>query len=247
MRDRVYRTIVRIGRALFAVLAIRFDIRGREHLPTSGAAVVASNHISYLDFAFVELAGDDRGRMIRFLAKGSLFTIPVVGSLMRAMGHIPVDRAASSGAGAYRHAEHALARGEVVGVFPEATISRAWTLKTFKRGAATLAATQQVPLIPVITWGGHRLITVDRRYSLRRRVPVTVVVGEPIRPRPGQSADELSDVLRSRMAEMLDTVQREYPERPARLRDAWWLPRHLGGTAPDPVSAAVIDSAKIRS
>ncbi len=141
----------------------------------------------------------------------------------------------------------ALQRGELVGVFPEATISRAWTLKDFKRGAATLAVQQQVPLIPVITWGGHRLITVDRRYSLRRHVPVTVVVGEPIQPHPGQSPDELSDVLRNRMAEMLDTVQRGYPDRPARLRDAWWLPRHLGGSAPDPVSAAAIDSARIRT
>ncbi len=247
MRDRVYRTIVRIGRACFWLLAIRFDIRGQEHLSTSGAAVVASNHISYLDFAFVELVGDDRGRMIRFLAKGSLFRLPVVGRLMVAMGHIPVHRAAGAGADAYRQAERALERGEVVGVFPEATISRAWTLKSFKRGAAALAVRYQVPLIPVITWGGHRLITVDRRYSLRRHVPVVVVVGEPIRPQPGQSIDDVNALLRERMADMLDEVQREYPDRPAGPRDAWWLPRRLGGTAPDPAEAAVIDSAKVRS
>ncbi|MET3805896.1 1-acyl-sn-glycerol-3-phosphate acyltransferase [Nakamurella sp. UYEF19] len=246
MQDRVYRVVIRIFRGFFRLMAIRFDIRGGEYLPASGPAVIASNHISYLDFTFIGLAADNRGRKVRFLAKRSIFGLPVVGSLMRAMGHVPVERASGSGAGAYRHAERALQGGEIVGVFPEATISRAWTLKPFKRGAAALAVEEDVPLLPVITWGGQRLITVDGRRHFRRHVPVTVLIGPPIPPRPDLTIEEFTDVLHAVMDEMLDGVQRDYPDRPRNLRDTWWLPRHLGGSAPDPAEAAKIDEAKIQ-
>jgi 1-acyl-sn-glycerol-3-phosphate acyltransferase len=242
--DRVYRTIIRIFKAFFAVMDIRFDIRGAHHLPAGGAAVIASNHTSYLDFTFLGLAADRHGRLVRFMAKGSVFRLPVIGWLMRAMGHIPVERA--TGAPAYRYAYRALQDGQLVGVFPEATISRAWTLKPFKRGAATLASELAVPLIPTITWGGHRLVTVDGRGSLRRHIPVMIFVGEPIHPQPWQSIEEIDALLRTAMGELLDAAQREYPDRPVSLRDRWWLPRHLGGSAPDPVQAAVIDAAKVR-
>ncbi|SDO58913.1 1-acyl-sn-glycerol-3-phosphate acyltransferases [Nakamurella panacisegetis] len=244
MRDRVYRVVARIARGVFGLLDIRFDIRGAHHLPAAGPAVIASNHISYLDFAFVGLVAQQRRRMVRFLAKGSVFRRPLIGPLMRAMGHIPVSRA--SGAGAYRHAERALQSDQFVGVFPEATISRSWTLKPFKVGAAALATDQRVPLVPIVTWGGHRILTVDGRYHLRRHLPVTILVGEPILPDPARTATEANALLGHRMAGLLDLIQRDYPERPADLRDRWWLPRHLGGSAPDPVSAAAIDAARIR-
>jgi 1-acyl-sn-glycerol-3-phosphate acyltransferase len=246
VHDGVYRAIITTVKGFFALMAIRFDIRGVEHLPATGPALLASNHISYLDFTFVGLAADKRRRVVRFLAKGSIFRVPVVGWLMGAMGHIPVDRAAVSGAGAYRHAERALREGQIVGLFPEATISRAWTLKPFKQGAATLAVEQQVPLVPMVTWGGQRLITVDGRYSLRRHMPVTILLGEPILPEPGRTIDEVNAELRLRMDALLETAQQDYPDRPVRLRDTWWLPRHLGGSAPAPAEAAIIDAAKIR-
>ena len=245
MRDKVYRGVVGIARGFFRLLDIRFDIRGSEHLPATGPAVIASNHISYLDFAFVGLIALQRRRMVRFLAKGSVFHLPLIGPLMKAMGHIPVNRASGGGAGAYRHAERALQSDQLVGVFPEATISRAWMLKPFKVGAAALAVEQRVPLVPIVTWGGHRLVTVDRRYHLRRHMPVTIAVGEPILPDPADTVPQINARLQQRMAELLDTVQRDYPDRPANLRDRWWLPRHLGGSAPDPVQAAVIDAARI--
>ena len=244
LRDRTYWAIIAFVRGVFRLWAIPFDLRGQDNLPTTGPGVVAANHIGYLDFTFIGLAAANRGRMIRYLAKGSVFRMPVVGPLMGAMGHIPVDR--GSGSSAYRHADDVLARGELVGFFPEGTISRAWMLKPFKRGAAALAHRQQVLLIPVITWGGHRVLTVDGHFSLRRRIPVTVIVGVPIAPDPGRSVDDLNSLLRDRMAAMLDQAQRDYPDRPRRLRDRWWLPAQLGGSAPDSAAAAVIDAAKIR-
>ena len=90
--------------------------------------MLASNHVSYLDFIFAGLARDPAERLVRFMAKQEVFAHPVSGPLMRAMHHIPVDR--SAGAGAYGHAVKALRAGEVVGVFPEATISRSFTSRT---------------------------------------------------------------------------------------------------------------------
>lgn len=252
MRDLVYRVVVAGFRALFVLLGMRIDIRGVQHLPERGAAVVASNHVSYLDFAVVGLAAHGRRRLIRFMAKQASFDNPVTGPFMRAMHHVPVDR--RQGELAYRHAERALRHGELVGVFPEATISRSWTLRPFKLGAASLAVREQVPVVPVITWGAHRLVTVGGRRDLRRRgVAVTVLVGDPLDPPPraddeaGHDAAvvELGDRLRDRMSTMLDEVQRDYPGTPAPGEDPWWLPRHLGGSAPGPAEALTLDDAGV--
>lgn len=250
--DRVYRVVVVIFKTLFRLLGIRFDLRGVERIPATGAAVLAGNHISFLDFAFLGLAADHRHRLVRFMARHGVFRVRLLGRLLTAMGHIPVDRAAGSGAA--RLALTRLAAGELVGVFPEGTISRSWMLKHFHPGAVALAVTRGVPIIPVITWGGHRLITVDGHRSLRRRMPVSIWVGEPITPDPGWVVrgreraaliEELTTGLRERMAELLDRAQREYPEQPRNPAQSWWLPRHLGGTAPDPVQAAVLDAARM--
>lgn len=243
-RDLTYRIVIGAFRALFVLLGIRLEIRGWQHVPRGGGAVLASNHIGYLDFAFVEQAASLQGRLVRFMAKRSTFDNPVSGPFMRAMGHIPVDRKA--GASAYRMAERAVRRGEVVGLFPEATISRAWTLKPFKPGAAALAVREQVPLVPMVVWGGHRIWTVDGRRSLRRGTPVTVLVGEPI------NAPQIADVgavdreLRRRMKDLLDLAQMEYPAYPRSRKDRWWLPLHLGGSAPTPQDAALIDADAVR-
>ncbi|MET0448326.1 MAG: lysophospholipid acyltransferase family protein [Aeromicrobium sp.] len=237
--DRTYRVVIRIFGALFRLMGYRFDVRGIEHIPTSGPGVVAGNHIGFLDFTFIGYAARPRGRRIRFMAKQSVFDLPVVGSLMRAMGHIPVDRKAG-----WRAARIGLDRvrdGELIGVFPEATISRSWLLKPFRRGAAGIALHHGVPLVPVVVWGGHRIYTVDGHRSLRRGMPITIVVGEPLLPGDGETVDELSARLHASMTALLDEAVDTYPEAPRDDADRWWLPHDRGGTAPDPVTAAVLD------
>lgn len=236
--------MIRLFRLVFAALGLRFEVRGAKHLPECGAAVVASNHIGLLDFTFVELAASNRGRLVRFMAKRATFDNPVSGPAMRAMGHIPVDRA--SGAAAYRRAARKLRAGELVGVFPEATISRSFTLKPFKLGAATLAVNEQVPLIPVVHWGGHRVLTVDGRVGLRRGKAVSIYVGEPILPTPYDDPANVDAELRHRMQQLLERAVREYPDRPRSDADRWWLPRSFGGTAPAPEAAAELDTAAVR-
>ncbi len=240
-RDRTYRIVITVFRGVFNLLGLRFDVRGAEHIPRTGPAVLASNHLSYLDFTFVGNAARPRGRLVRFMAKKSVFDNAVSGPLMRAMGHIPVDRA--SGAAAYRRAARLLAAGELVGVFPEATISRAFVLKSFKLGAATLAVREQVPLVPVVLWGAQRTFTVDKHYSVRRGKAISIHVGEPLTPGPSDDPVAVDAELRRRMDVLLRRAWAEYPEVPRNDADRWWLPLECGGTAPTLEVAAEREAA----
>ena len=234
-----YRIVNRIFATLFALMGYRFDVRGAEHIPATGPGVLAGNHIGFLDFTFIGYAARLRDRHVRFMAKRSVFELPVAGWLMRRMRHIPVDR--REGWRAYRQGLLMIDDGQLVGVFPEATISRSWLLKPFKRGAAGFAVSRRVPLVPVVVWGGHRVYTVDGHRSLRRRVPITVSVGEALIPADGETIDELSARLHLAMEALLDEAIDTYPERPRNDDDRWWVPHNRGGTAPDPETAAVLD------
>ncbi|MGV9315745.1 lysophospholipid acyltransferase family protein [Streptomyces sp. NPDC003691] len=233
MAELVYRPIVGAACALFKALDLKIDTQGSEHIPKTGGAVLVSNHIGYLDFIFAGLAALPQKRLVRFMAKESVFRHRIGGPLMRGMKHIPVDRA--KGEDAYQYALEALRAGEIVGVFPEATISQSFTLKSFKSGAARLAQEAGVPLIPVALWGTQRLWTKGRPRNLKRsHIPVTIRVGEPVEAPVDQYAGAITRRLRERVEELLESAQRAYPVRPMDATDTWWVPAHLGGTAPTP-------------
>jgi 1-acyl-sn-glycerol-3-phosphate acyltransferase len=236
--DRVYRNVAHVVMALFRALDLRLDVAGQEHIPATGGGVVVINHTGFLDFA---LAGTpfwrEHGRFVRFMAKQEVFTHRVAGPLMRAMHHIPVDRAA--GAAAFRNAVAALRAGELVGIFPEATISRSFCLKEFKSGATRMALLARVPLIPVTLWGSQRVWTKGRRPSIAtaRHIPISITIGPPLQPGRGAAADaHLVEV----MNQLLEATRARYPvvDDP----DPWWMPAHLGGTAPTPAQAAELDA-----
>ena len=237
--DRPYRFVIGVFALLFRLLGIRFDVRGVENIPATGPAVIAGNHIGFLDFTFIGYAARRRDRRVRFMSKKAIFELPVAGWFMRRMRHIPVDR--QSGAVAYRQALRLIDEGEVVGVFPEATISRSWLLKPFKRGAAGLSVSRGVPLVPAIVWGGHRIYTVDGHRSLRRRRPVTILLGEPLLPAQNETIESLSARLHTVMEALLDEAIDTFPDSPRNDDDRWWLPSTKGGTAPDPETAARLD------
>ncbi|WP_049579078.1 lysophospholipid acyltransferase family protein [Streptomyces sp. SBT349] len=231
MADLVYPPVIATARTLFKALDLRFDIGGSEHVPRRGGAVLVSNHIGYLDFVFAGIAARPAKRLVRFMAKESVFRHRVSGPLMRAMKHIPVDRA--QGEEAFGQAVTALRSGEIVGVFPEATISPSFTLKKFKSGAARMAQQAGVPMLPVALWGTQRLWTKGRKRELRRNhVPITIRVGEPMAVDPEESAVSVTERLRGRVQELLEAAQRAYPAKPKGPEDSWWLPAHLGGSAP---------------
>ena len=240
-RDRPYRLVIRLALIVFRLFRFRFDVRGQEHVPAEGGAIICSNHVSFFDFTYLGLAAVPQHRLVRFMAKSAVFTHWFSGPFMRAMQHIPVDRKA--GAAAFDAAVRALKDGQVVGVFPEATISSSFTVKDLKAGAARMAVQAGVPILPAAVWGGHRIATKGHDVVLRRNVPVTVLIGEPLVPEPGEKAQSLLRRTRVAMEALLDEAQRSYPDQPAGDDDRWWLPAHLGGTAPTPEEAAAKDNA----
>lgn len=238
----MYPPVVLLARGLFRALGLRITIEGVEHLPRTGGALLASNHVSYLDFAFCGLPAQRVGRYIRFMCKESVFSHPVGGPLLRGMHHIPVDRAA--GLGAFREAVRQLKEGELVGVFPEATISRSFTVKELKSGSVRMAAAAGVPLVPMAVWGGQRLYTKGRPGDWSRGKAITVLVGEPWTVGRRDDHVEATVELSRRMTALLDRAQATYPDSPRAEDDRWWLPAHLGGTAPTPQEAAALDAGE---
>ncbi len=228
MRDFTYPPIVLAGHTFFRLFNIHFTVTGGEHLPRKGGAVLASNHVSYLDFIFCGYAARPSKRLVRFMAKKSTFDHPVSGPLMRSMHHIPVDRAA--GAASLDHAIDWLRQGEVVGVFPEATISQSFEVKDFKTGAVRMAAEAQVPLVPMITFGGQRLWTKGRPREMTRGTLVALRVGEPLTVSRDDDPLEATAELRSRMQELYDQTIEAYEPKPE--PGAWWWPARFGGGAP---------------
>jgi 1-acyl-sn-glycerol-3-phosphate acyltransferase len=236
--ELVYPPVLWFALGVFRTLGIKFSLEGQEHIPRTGGAVLASNHVSYLDFTFCGLTTYPQ-RLVRFMAKDATFKHPVSGPLMRGMHHIPVDRTA--GAPAFQSAVSALQAGEIVGVFPEATISRSFVLKEFKTGAARMAAAADVPLIPMATWGGQRIYTKGHKRDLSRGKAVGLAVGEPFHPAPDADPDEVTRELKVRIDVLLTRLQQSYPQQSANDADRWWLPASLGGTAPTLEQATAMD------
>ena len=243
MADIVYPPVIWTAQLGFLAMGLKLKVIGAENVPRTGGAVVARTPTRYLDFIFVGLGAHKSRRLVRFMAKRQVFAHPVSGPLMRGMHHISVDRQA--GKGSYDEALQAIRNGEVVGVFPEATISRSFTVKNLKTGAARMAIETGAPLIPMTVWGTQRIWTKGRpRNFLQRGIPVSIIVGEPIAVKPSDDPVKLTAVLAERLQSLFDEAQRTYPAKPSGPDDTWWLPASLGGSAPTPDEARKMDAAE---
>ena len=236
--EPVYGTAIAAARTMWKAQGLRFTMTGIENIPKTGGAVIAINHTSYIDFTFAGLPAfrQGLGRKVRFMAKQEVFDHPLGGPIMRGCRHIPVDRA--NGAASFELACQLLKEGELVGVYPEGTISRSFELKEFKSGAARMAIAAGVPIVPHIVWGAQRIWTKGHpRKMWRPKVPIAVAVGEPILPT--LPAEELTALLRSRMQHLLEQVQDAYGPYPP---GEFWVPRRLGGGAPTLAEAAQLEA-----
>jgi 1-acyl-sn-glycerol-3-phosphate acyltransferase len=200
-----------------------FDLRieGLEHIPASGPAIVACTHLSYLDpltNANVVMKG---GRRPRFLAKRELFEIPVVGSAFRGAHQIPVQRGTRDTTPLVL-AEEALARGEVVVIYPEGTVTRRDDHLPMegKTGAVRLSLASDVPIVPLVSWGSQAVWQKSGKGSLRYGRPVWTSVGAPIdfSARRAELDDRdavkmMTAELMARLTEMVEGLRARYPER----------------------------------
>jgi 1-acyl-sn-glycerol-3-phosphate acyltransferase len=236
--EPVFRTLEIAVSAAVPVSGSRITFHGLANIPEHGGAVVAINHTSYIDWLPAALAAYKRHRRLRFMVKEEMTHVKVVRFLIKHTGTIPVDRRA--GAGAYAAAVEWLRAGELVAVYPEATISRSFELKEFKSGAARMAHEAQVPIIPLIVWGAHRRWTKDHPRKLgRAKIPMTVMVGAPLQAT--ETIEQTDAAMRESMTKLLHEAQQSY-EHPD---GAYWVPRRMGGSAPTPAEAKVLDEAEL--
>jgi 1-acyl-sn-glycerol-3-phosphate acyltransferase len=169
-------------RPMMTILA-RPDWRGMANIPASGPVIVVANHISHADpFALAHFVFK-AGRWPRYLAKESLFRIPVLGYIVGAVGQIPVARGTVDARKALDEAVAAIEAGKCVLIYPEGTTTKEpdlWPMRG-KTGAARLWLATRAPVVPVAMWGPERLFDPrTRRLRPVPRTPVTVVAGAPL-------------------------------------------------------------------
>jgi 1-acyl-sn-glycerol-3-phosphate acyltransferase len=202
----------------------RYEGRDRLPAPGGGGALVVANHISYLDPVHTALWVHTARRMPRFLAKASLWKIPVFGKVLVASGQIPVYRESADAQNSLRDGERALAEGKIVVIYPEGTITRdpdGWPMLA-RTGVARLALSslaldRDVPVIPVVHWGTREVYDHYRkRFRPLPRRDIVVRAGDPVdlseyRGRPLDAAllREVTDLLMVRVRDLLAEVRGE--------------------------------------
>ena len=240
--ELLYTGIIGFARTMFKVQGLDLTVRGERHFPERGGAVVVVNHTGYFDFVYGGIPARVHKRFIRYMAKVEVFDHKISGPIMRELKHIPVDRTA--GKASFDEAVNRLRAGELVGVFPEATISRSFEIKEFKTGAVRMALAAQVPIITVTLWGSQRVWTKGLpKKLLRPKVPIMMEVGAPMEAY--EPVEECTQEIRSRMQTTLERIQQEYALKygpyPAGAR---WVPARLGGSAPTLDEATALDEAE---
>jgi 1-acyl-sn-glycerol-3-phosphate acyltransferase len=195
-------------------LLVRSRYRNLSKLPQQGGAIVVVNHVSHVDPLLLSKFFIDGGRRPRFLAKDSIFAVPVIGTAMRRMGHVPVKRGTADARQSFDTAVDLLENGGLIVMHPEGTVTRdpdGWPMAA-KTGAARLALlAPDVPVIPVAQWGVQKQIDLyHKRIRLIPRPRHVMSVGDPIdlsayRDRPIDAA-ALRDVTDLIMRRLRDEV-----------------------------------------
>jgi 1-acyl-sn-glycerol-3-phosphate acyltransferase len=208
------------------------DWHGGEHLPRERGFVAVGNHISHLDpFTFAHFLFDN-GCPPRFLAKESVFKIPLAGRIVSGAGQIPVYRQTVEASSAYSAAVAAVRQGECVAVYPEATLTRdpdLWPMAG-KTGAARIALETGCPVVPIAQWGVQEILApYARRPHLLPRKVVHVWAGPPVdlADLEGRPADVVTlrlatDRILDAIATILGQIRGEAPP------DRRWDPRKHG-------------------
>jgi 1-acyl-sn-glycerol-3-phosphate acyltransferase len=176
-------TVVRISHAILRPLTKR-DWRGQDKVPQTGGVIFAANHISNADPLAVGQFLAFSGRWPRFLAKASVFQIPVIGRIIAACGQIPVQRGSAQSKDALVAAAQAIEQGRALVIYPEGTITydpQLWPMKG-KTGAARLAFQTGCPVVPIGQWGAQELMPgrKPRFPKLFPRKTLRVAAGDPV-------------------------------------------------------------------
>lgn len=204
-REPLYRSVTSLALVVMRAMDWRVSMGGDEHIPSEGPAIIASNHLSHLDFIFLGLAAYRRHRFVRFMAIRSAFEHRVSGPLLRGMHHIPVDRR-NEPSGALDTAVEMLQHGEIVGLHPEGRIRQSETRLPGKTGAVRMALETGAPLIPAAVWGTQSFIQAGDRPRFPRHVAIEVGLGQALELDPRASLADSTERLQERIAELETTI-----------------------------------------
>jgi 1-acyl-sn-glycerol-3-phosphate acyltransferase len=218
------RSAVSVVRPLLRVVT-KVDWSGFDKIPATGPVIFAANHMSEFDPFVVADFVYEAGRWPQYLAKSSLFKVPALGPLLRAVKQIPVDRGTVDASKALDSAVAAIGRGEVVIIYPEGTTPKTGDLwpQRGKTGIARLFLLTGAPVIPLATWGAQQVFDPrERKLHVKPRRPVTVVAGDPIDLSKWRGAeptaanlyaitDEIMLVLRAMVGEIRGETPPEAP------------------------------------
>lgn len=198
---------------------VKRDWQGGDKLPKSGAAIVVCNHLSYIDpLTFTHFLFNN-GRAPRYLGKMGVFKIPIIGTVIRGAGQIPVDRQSPDAAKAYEHAIAVLKAGHLLGVFPEGTLTRDenfWPMRG-KSGVAKLALLTGAQVIPCAQWGTQRVLPpYSKKLKLFPRTKISIRVGEPLDFSKWQgkvddpiALEEATDYVMDAITSLLESIRGE--------------------------------------
>lgn len=174
-------------------LTMKRDWRGAEKLPQTGRAIIASNHLSYLDVLVLTDFLFCNGRAPRYLGKAGVFRVPIIGKIVLAAGQIPVERETDDAKKAVDHAKILLEKGHLLGVYPEGTLTRdenLWPMIA-KTGCARLALATDTPVIPIAQWGSQKILPrYTNRIFLFPRKTIQIRVGDPVDLSPWKGKHE---------------------------------------------------------
>lgn len=198
----------------------RWNVEGLDNLPSRGAAIVAFNHIAFLDAFAAAYAVHLGGRRPRFLAKAELFDDKRVGWILRGAGQIPVRRATREAPMALDRALEAIERGQIVVVFPEGTITDSPDLQPMapKTGLARLALASRAPVIPCGLWGTANVWPKDfakRWWPPKQDILVRVGHAMEVKGDPDSAADwaRVGDEVMTEIARLVASLRPAVPDR----------------------------------
>ena len=191
---------------------VKFSVTGEENLPTEGGFLLVSNHLSNVDPLCLCWYFMKRNTAVRFLAKKSMFSVPVFGWIIKGMGLIPVNRDSNPSA-VLAPTREALKAGEVVGIYPEGTLTRdpdQWPME-FKSGAARLALDTGVTVIPLSQWGPQDIMAPynAKGMDMRPGRRISYHFGAPVDLSDliGPAGSEDHDVVNAATARILQAVR----------------------------------------
>lgn len=216
-----WRLTAGVALPLMALIS-RITVRGSENIPQTGGFILAPCHFSAIDPVVMGIGLWKSGRTPRFMAKESLFRVPILGSMLRGLGQIPVDRAGQQRALGPMKAARSLAEtGGGIIIYPEGSLTRdpdLWPMRG-KTGAVRMALDAKIPLIPAAHWGTARLMP---RYSGKIKLfpptPITVLIGKPIdltafegKPMDQKLLTQATEILMTAISELQGQLRGETP------------------------------------